>query len=123
MRLLVDESCDFSLVRALRAAGHDTVAVAELTPRADDETVLNLAVQGERLLLTEDKDFGQLVYAGGLKSCGVMLLRFPARTREHVVQTVLNLIADRGNELRGRFVVVQPGRIRIGPESEGETES
>ena len=120
MQLLIDESCDFSLVRALRVAGHDTVAVAELTPRADDETVLDLAVRGERLLLTEDKDFGQLVYAGGLKSCGVMLLRFPARTREHVVQTVLNVIAVRGNDLKGRFIVVQPGRVRIGPESGGK---
>ncbi len=63
MRFLADESCDFAVVRALRAAGHDVLAIAELTPRAEDDAVTDLAVREERLLLTEDKDFGRLVYA------------------------------------------------------------
>ena len=76
MRFLADESCDFAVVRALRAAGHDVVAIAEVTPRAEDDAVIDLAVREERLLLTEDKDFGQLVYARGRRTAGVLLLRF-----------------------------------------------
>ncbi len=63
MRLLADESLDFGIVRALRAANHDVLAVSEISPRAEDIDVMNLAVHESRILLTEDKDFGQLVYA------------------------------------------------------------
>ena len=114
MRFLADESCDFAAVRALRAAGHDVVAIAEVTPRAEDDAVIDLAVREERLLLTEDKDFGQLVYARGCRTAGVLLLRFPASAREALPKVVVNLVRRRGERLVGCFVVVQPGRIRIG---------
>jgi len=78
VRFLADESCDFSVVRALRAAGFDVLAISELSPRALDETVIDLAVRDDRVLLTEDKDFGQLVYASARPSAGVILLRFQA---------------------------------------------
>lgn len=63
MRFLADESCDFAIVRALRGAGHDVLAVAEIAPRAEDPEVVQLAVGEGRLLLTEDKDFGRIVFA------------------------------------------------------------
>jgi len=63
MRFLADESCDFSVVRALRAEGHDIVAIAEISPREEDDDVRERALKDDRLLITEDKDFGQLVYA------------------------------------------------------------
>jgi predicted nuclease of predicted toxin-antitoxin system len=119
MRFLADESCDFAVVRALRAAGHDIVAVADISPQADDETVMDLAVRDERLLITEDKDFGQLVYANARASGGVVFLRFPAKARTAMAKAVVELVRRRGNHLLGRFVVVQPGRIRIGKEPRG----
>ncbi len=81
MRFLADESCDFAVVRALRAAGHDVVAITEISPRATDEGVMELAIREGRILLTEDKDFGQLVHANQAAAGGVFLLRFPARAR------------------------------------------
>ena len=54
MRFLADESCDFSVVRALRAAGYEVSAVRDLTPGAPDETVIAMAAQENRVLLTED---------------------------------------------------------------------
>jgi predicted nuclease of predicted toxin-antitoxin system len=53
---LADESCDFAVVRALRTAGHDVVAVAEISRGAEDSSVVDLAVRQRRILLTEDKD-------------------------------------------------------------------
>jgi predicted nuclease of predicted toxin-antitoxin system len=63
VRFLADESCDFAVVRAWRAAKHDVVAVLETFSGAEDEAVIGLAVREERILITEDKDFGKLVYA------------------------------------------------------------
>ena len=114
MRFLADESCDFAVVRALRAAGHDVVAIAEIAPRADDEIVIDRTVREERILITEDKDFGQLVYADKRASGGVLFIRFPARVRRSLARTVVELVRRRGERLIGDFVVVQPGRTRVG---------
>jgi len=111
---LADESSDFSVARALRAAGHDVTTVADILPRADDQHVLDLARREQRILLTEDKDFGQLVYADQQASGGVILMRYPANARTALPGDVVQLVADRGPDLVGRFVVMKPGRYRLG---------
>jgi predicted nuclease of predicted toxin-antitoxin system len=92
MRFLTDECCDQALVQALRADGHDVLSVSEITPRAEDPHVIRLALRERRVLLTEDKDFGRLVYAHGEKTIGVIFLRFPASARRQVVKDVLRLL-------------------------------
>jgi predicted nuclease of predicted toxin-antitoxin system len=57
---------------ALRSAKHDVVAIAEVSPRAEDDDVRERAVSDERILITEDKDFGQLVYASMRRTGGVV---------------------------------------------------
>jgi predicted nuclease of predicted toxin-antitoxin system len=115
VRFLANESCDFFVVRALRAVRHDVAAVAELWPRAEDSIVMERAVRGARILITEDKDFGHLVYAKMRKTGGVMLIRFPAGSRGSLVDSVLNVVEARGTRLVGSFTVLQPGRVRTGP--------
>lgn len=113
MRFLADESCDFAIVRALRAAGHDVTAVAEVALGAADDMVLELARREQRLLLTEDKDFGQLVYAGGNAAGSVIFIRYPATARSLLPQIIVDLVSREPDRLTGAFVVVQPSRIRI----------
>lgn len=113
MRFLADESCDFSVVRALRASGHDVTAIAELSPAATDDTVLALAHSESRVLITEDKDFGMLAYAGHRPIAGVVLIRFPADARRELGRTLVNLIAEVGERLVDAFAVAEPGRLRI----------
>ncbi|HVT60535.1 MAG TPA: DUF5615 family PIN-like protein [Thermoanaerobaculia bacterium] len=115
MRFLADESCDFAVVRALRAAGHDVVAVAEVARKIEDAEVIDRAVRESRVLLTEDKDFGQLVYAGARESSGVILIRFPPSARPALPSLVLETIGQHGEQLAGSFVVVKPRRVRIRP--------
>jgi len=79
MRFLADESCDFGVVLALRTAGHDVAAIAEVSPRGEDNSVMERALQEERIVVTEDKDFDQLVYANRQATGGVLFLRFPAK--------------------------------------------
>jgi predicted nuclease of predicted toxin-antitoxin system len=118
VRFLADESCDFAVVRALRDAGHDVTALAEVSPALDDASVLVLARSEARILLTEDKDFGLLAYAGGQQTAGVILIRFPADARKQLVQTAINVVAEIGDRLSRAFVVVEPGRTRISRPSE-----
>jgi predicted nuclease of predicted toxin-antitoxin system len=115
MEFLADESCDFHIVSALRDAGHNVVAVAEISPRAADPDVMRLATGQNRVLLTEDKDFGQLVFAGSAPSGGVVFFRYVVSARQSVIQTFMQLIQEKGGQLRDSFVVIEPGRYRLKP--------
>jgi predicted nuclease of predicted toxin-antitoxin system len=113
MRFLADESCDFAVVRALRAAGHDVIAVAEVALGTADEAVIDLALREQRLLLTEDKDFGRIVFASAKPNPGVIFIRFPASARGSLPQAVLEVVSNYSDRLVNSFVVLQPSRVRI----------
>ncbi len=113
LRFLADESCDFAVVRALRADGYDVLAVSEVTQRSDDRDLIELAHRENRVLLTEDKDFGWLVHVSHTGSAGVILIRFPGNARRSLAETVRRLVRDEGTRLTNAFVVVQPGQSRI----------
>jgi predicted nuclease of predicted toxin-antitoxin system len=119
MRFLADESCDFRAVRSLRAAGHDVVAVVEAAPGAPDDAVINMALRARRIFVTEDRDFGQFVYAATKPTPGVILLRFPSNARATLPAMIVDLVAKHGEKLAERFVVLQPGRIRFGGNPRG----
>jgi predicted nuclease of predicted toxin-antitoxin system len=119
MRFVADEGCDFAVVRALRAAGHEVTAILEIAPRAEDTAIIELAVREHRVLLTEDKDFGELVYANAQAASGVILIRFPGNARATLPPAITTLVKEKGEQLFGCFVVVQPGRIRIGRSPQG----
>ena len=114
MRFLADESCDFAVVEALRAGGHDVAAVAQIARGAEDTEVIDLARSGRRVLITEDKDFGWLVFAGRVDSPGVIPIRFPASARALLAAAVLKLVREHASQLVGAFVVLRPGTARIG---------
>ena len=115
MYFLADESCDFAVVRALRNLGYDVTAVSEFAAGSTDEMVLQLAVNQNRILITEDKDFGQLVYAGArdISGSGVILIRFLQKDRPLLVNAMQILVAENSTKLAGSFVVLRPNKMRI----------
>jgi predicted nuclease of predicted toxin-antitoxin system len=113
VRFLADESCDFAVVRALRAAGHDVTAVASVERGLTDDAVAHLALTEGRMLLTEDRDFGQLVYARSRQTAGVVYIRYPSQARQRLGDDVVALVERQSSGLAGAFVVMQPGRARI----------
>lgn len=113
LRFLADESCDFAVVRALRADGYDMLAVSEFMRRSVDRELIEQAHRESRILLTEDKDFGWLVYVSHADSAGVILVRFPGNARRILAETITRLVREEGARLPHAFVVVQPGQFRI----------
>jgi predicted nuclease of predicted toxin-antitoxin system len=102
------------ITKVLRSAGHDVLAIVEVMKGAEDEAVIQTATKDDRVLLTEDSDFGKLVYVRHRKNAGVILIRFPNVVRAQKASAVLELVTLRGDRLRGNFSVLQPGRVRIG---------
>ena len=113
MNLVVDESVDNLIVDALRRSGHDVLYISEFAPSIDDDTVLDLANWHDALLVTEDKDFGELVFRNRRVHTGVVLIRLSGLSTQAKIQSVSTTFANQGPELRNAFSVISPGRVRI----------
>ena len=115
MRWLADECAAASLVAALRENGHDVVYIAEVAPRASDAEVLRLARDEARLLLTDDKDFGDLVFRQNWPVAGVVLLRLGPAMAERRWDRLQAAIDQIGEGLTGRYTVIEDTRLRSRP--------
>lgn len=113
LRVLVDVSAGNVIVDWFRQNGHDTTAVRDRDPRMDDLVILAWSVSEQRLVVTMDKDFGELVYHSGEAHAGVLLLRLESATSSEKVRVVEEIVKTYGDQLVGTFAVYQNGRLRI----------
>src|SRR5579884_477632 len=113
MKLLVDVSAGIAIAEVLIKLGHDVLSVRDRDARMSDADILAWAVSESRLVVTMDKDFGELVYHSGQSHSGVLLLRMEnARTPERE-RVTLEIFTNYGDQLPGRFAVYQGGHLRI----------
>ena len=113
MTFLADESVDRQIVERLRLDGHEVAYVAEMSPGIMDETVLMESRISESVLITADKDFGELVFRQRQASTGVLLIRLGGVGPAMKAAVVSESIQEHGQELAGAFAVLVPGNIRI----------
>ena len=115
MRFLANENFPGDAVTQLKASGHDIVWVRAAAPGSKDEDVLAWAAREERIVLTFDKDFGELAWHAGLPaSSGVVLFRLPMPPAADAGTKLAAHIAER-TDWAGHFTVIEPGRIRMRP--------
>ena len=115
MKFPADECCDASLVAYLREDGHDVLFAVESMREATDAELLHRSFEEKRILLTEDKDFGELVYRLRKPAHGVLLLRFSATARALKMRRLQSLLETHEDRLAGAFVTLEPGTTRIRP--------
>ena len=115
MRLMVDENMSSSVIAALRGLGFDVLSVKETMSGDDDVVVLARAQAESRVVVTMDKDFGELAYRIGLPaSCGVILFRLGADDPYNDLPRILDVVTSR-DEWSGLFAVATEKRIRTRP--------
>jgi predicted nuclease of predicted toxin-antitoxin system len=115
VRLLADENVHHTVILRLRAAGHDVVAVAEYAPGSEDPDVMAQAVRDRRILITYDRDYGQLVFARALPAPLAIVYVRLRTSAEDIGEAVLNLF-ERPDDLTGAFVAIGvDGSIRSIP--------
>jgi predicted nuclease of predicted toxin-antitoxin system len=112
MRWLADECVAAPLVTFLRLGGHDVLYVAEAAAGVSDPDVIDLALRERRLLLTEDKDFGDLVFRRERAVPGVVLMRIGPDNPALKAMRLAAAINRYGEELFGRYVVIDEARFR-----------
>jgi predicted nuclease of predicted toxin-antitoxin system len=116
IRFLANENVPLASVRRLREAGHEVVAIAEISFGANDISVLDRAAREDRILITFDRDYGELIYRRHLPSPrGVVYLRFVPETPEEAATVISALLEIPGIRLEGRYTVVDRQRIRQRP--------
>jgi predicted nuclease of predicted toxin-antitoxin system len=113
MMLVADESVDFNIIKSLRQQGLDVFAIFEEQPSITDEEVLSIAVNSNALLITEDKDFGELVFRLKLPHCGVILLRLGTIPTAQKGELASRAILVHLTELTNAFSVFDGQMLRI----------
>ena len=113
MNFLVDEGVDRQIVDKLRQDGHSALYIAEMAPGIGDDEVLEMANEQGALLLTSDKDFGELVYRQGRLTSGVILIRLAGLPSIRKAEIVTSAIDQHSKELPNAFAVVTPATVRI----------
>jgi predicted nuclease of predicted toxin-antitoxin system len=115
MRILANENITATVIRELRVRGHDVLSVKESMRGEKDDVILARAQAEERLLLTHDKDFGELAVRAGLPaSCGIVLFRLAGTDPDSDNRRILDTLESR-TDWPGHFSVVTDDRIRMRP--------
>jgi len=115
MKVLANENLPRDAVEALRRDGHDVLWARTDMPGVPDPQIMARARAEGRVLLTFDKDFGELAFRSGLVApCGIILFRLGSRSPSEAASAVLTVVRAR-EDWSGHFAVVEPGRVRLVP--------
>lgn len=113
MKFLVDEGVDKPIVERLRRDGQIVLYVIEIEPSISDDEVIRRANEEKALLLTADKDFGELVFRQGRIVYGVVLIRLAGLSPQQKADAVAMAVQEHADELPQSFTVITPGAVRI----------
>lgn len=113
MKFLVDESVEYSVVSFLRSLGYDTHSVSEQSPSLEDKSVLSIAYDEKRILITNDKDFGKLIHRIKLSHRGVILFRLWKEDGDSKIKRLKLLLDKFSNKLPNLFVVITENKVRF----------
>ena len=110
-QVIADESVDFRIVIQLRNIGITVYSIAEEIPSIPDKSVLSIAFDKNALLITEDKDFGELVFRLQLPHHGILLIRI--EEAEYKILSVASAIKQHYGEMINKFSVINNNKLRI----------
>jgi predicted nuclease of predicted toxin-antitoxin system len=109
--IVADESVDFRIITALRNIGLKVFAICEEARAVSDEVVLSIATDRDALLITEDKDFGELVFRLQLPHKGILLIRIEYEKEK--ISRIVEMIQKNYSALYERFSVINESKLRI----------
>lgn len=114
MKFLLDESAEYRLAAFLADRGHDVTAIAHEYPEAlTDREVLKIALSEQRTLITNDRDFGELIFRGRMRHHGVILFRLaPSSTTDRKIAILGALLSSHADRL-DQFIVLGRSGPRV----------
>jgi predicted nuclease of predicted toxin-antitoxin system len=114
LRFVVDECTGPSVARWLREQGHDAFSVYEQARGLSDDAILEKAITENRILITNDTDFGDKIYRDGRRHRGIILLRLQKNWTSVTLSVLEELFRTHGDRIGESFVVVTENQVRFG---------
>ncbi len=113
MDFLANENFPLSSIRLLREAGHHIVSIIQEAPGSKDEDILRRAQTEKLIILTFDRDYGELIYRHhAFPPAGVVYFRFAPSTPAEPSQILINLMHEVHLTLKDKFTIIERGRVR-----------
>lgn len=113
MKFLVDECVGRGIVEWLQTHGYNAVSILEFSPGVSDDAVLHKALHENRILITMDKDFGDIIFRNNSDHCGIILLRLSNWQLKHKIACLENVFTRHLNEIENNFIVITEQSVRI----------
>jgi predicted nuclease of predicted toxin-antitoxin system len=113
LRFLVDLGVSVKVEEYLKREGFLVKSVREINPRMHDTEILKIASREHLMVITMDKDFGELVYNSGQQHSGVLILRLDNANGQEKVEVVKEILSEYAEKIVGNFCVFQNGKLRI----------
>ena len=113
MKFIVDECTGPAVARWLEAKGYDVFSVYDETPGVSDTEVIGRAYNENRILVTNDKDFGEKVFREQHSHCGIILLRLQDERAKNKIAILERLLFHYKEALPEHFVVVTEQHVRF----------
>ncbi|OFY67351.1 MAG: hypothetical protein A3H98_05710 [Bacteroidetes bacterium RIFCSPLOWO2_02_FULL_36_8] len=110
--IIADEQIPSKMIMALRENAIHVLSVKEDFAGLSDEDIITLSNERKLIILTEDKDFGEWIFAHGRKGCGVLFLRYRFSETNKITETLINLIIDKREKLFYHFTTLTIYKIR-----------
>lgn len=113
LKFLVDVGVGRKVEKWLAENGYDIKCMRDINPKAPDSEILRFAVTEDRMIITMDKDFGELVYNSGRLHSGVLILRLENANGNQKIKVIKKILSEHYGRLQGKFCVFQKERLRI----------
>ena len=113
MKFLVDECIGPTVAKWLKQKGYDALSIYDEIPGIDDNAVLNKALTQNRVLITCDKDFGEMIFKNKMQHCGILLLRLIDDKPASKINILESILENYRQDLVNNFVVVTEKTVRI----------
>jgi len=113
LKFLIDVSAGRAIEKYLSEEGYDTKAVREIDPGMEDGDIIRIATSEGRMVVTMDKNFGELVYHCSMRHRGVLLLRLEDETGAEKLRIVRHIMENYSSRIKDCFCVFQNDRLRI----------
>lgn len=110
---VADESVDYNLIKFLRSRNLSILSLQEQSPSITDNQVLKIACNYNAVLITEDKDFGELVFKLKMPHAGILLLRTEEMLIEEKSELIFHFLTTHSEKLSHNFAVIKQGKLRI----------
>ena len=110
--IIIDENVDQSIIDRLGEKEYEVFSIRQHKAGISDREVIEIAASKKGILITEDKDFGELVFSHNLKNCSVILLRYDKTDVEMVIRSIVKILERQLHDPGHYFYTISKGKVR-----------